>query len=62
MNVWRAIVLETERSLQTWEIIKSDIEHRAISTTVSRDLLKGQLGVVSIYLVVEILKDEIIPL
>ena len=42
--------------------IRSNTEIRAISTTISRTLAKEKLGVVGIWLVVEVLKDEIVPL
>jgi hypothetical protein len=42
--------------------IRSNTEICAISTTVSRTLSKEKLGVVGIWLVVEVLKDEIVPL
>ena len=42
--------------------IRSNAEIRAISTTISHTLPKEKLGVLDIWLVVEVLKDEIVPL
>jgi hypothetical protein len=42
--------------------IRSNTEIRAISNTIPRTLPKKKLGVVGIWLVVEVLKDEIVPL
>jgi hypothetical protein len=42
--------------------VRSSTGVRAISTTISRTLSKEKPGVVSIWLVVEVLKDEIVPL